>query len=117
MAARTKTVMRARALREHGADDIPTGPIVEVVTGADRILAGRIVEQVRLVLADVHGNCAGYAGIDVVEAQTRRVAGGLEGMSIGRAQGPLTNELRGAGEHAIARPLIKRLLDRRYFST
>src|ERR1700730_8988751 len=48
MAARTKTVVRARTLIDLGADNVPAGPIVEIITGADRILAGGIVEQISL---------------------------------------------------------------------
>src|ERR1700726_114640 len=44
MTAGPKTIMRARTLIELGADNVPTSPVVEVVTGADRILAGGIVE-------------------------------------------------------------------------
>src|ERR1700730_416998 len=116
MAARTKTVVRARALSEHGAHYVPTGPVVEVVTGSDRILAGGIVEYVGLELADLYersGSNARYAGIDVVEAQTCRIAGGLEGVSIGPAHGPLLpDELRNTSEHTIARPFIEGLFER-----
>src|SRR5882724_10578911 len=44
MAARAETIMRARSLVELRADDIPAGPVVEVVARANRILAGGIVE-------------------------------------------------------------------------
>src|SRR5216684_8595180 len=118
MAARTQTVVRARTLIEQGADDIPTGPIVEVISGADRILAGGIVELVRLELADLYEisrSDARHAGIDVVKAQTCRVARSFEGVRIGRAECPLPDVLRGAGEYAIARTLIEGLFCRCYF--
>src|ERR1700704_4293053 len=112
MAARTKTVVRARTLIDLGADNVPAGPVVEVVTSAHRILVGGIVESIRLELADVYDSCARYTGIDGVEAQTCGVTGSFKGVSIRRTQGPLTNELRGAREHAVARTLIERLFGR-----
>src|SRR6202043_1695495 len=73
VAARTKTIMRARALIEQGADNVPTGPVVEVVTGADRVLAGGIVEQVSLQC------CLGCKDW-IVDAQHGRIARTLEGV-------------------------------------
>src|SRR6202022_762386 len=75
--ARTKTVVRARTLIDLGTDNVPTGPIVEEVTGADRILAGGIVEQISL-------QCQHRCKHRIVDAQHRRGTGSFERGSIRR---------------------------------
>src|SRR5450432_987766 len=51
--ASTETVVRAEPLIDLGVDDVPAGPVVEVVTCAGRILGSVVAEQVPLILADV----------------------------------------------------------------
>src|ERR1700685_440616 len=47
--ARSETVVRARPLRQIGADDVPACPLVEPIARTDRVHAGRVVEQVGLL--------------------------------------------------------------------
>src|ERR1700730_702387 len=113
MAARAKTVVRAHALREHGADNVPAGPVVEVVTSSNGVLGGIIAEQVRLKLADVDRSCARHTGKDVVEAQTCGVARALKGVGIGPADSPLADHLSDASEYRITRSLVEGLFERK----
>src|SRR5215472_10400061 len=107
VAARAQAVVRPLALREHGADQIPAGPLVEPIARAERVEVGRVVEQIALQRRLRREN-------RIVDAQHGRVARGLERMRIGCAERPRADELRRAGEHAVARTLVEGLLRRRH---
>ena len=102
--------MRSRTLVELRGNDVPAGPIVEVVTGADRILAGVICEQVSL-------QGRGRRKHGIIDAQHRGVARTTEGVGIGPADCPLANHLGGACKHGVAGAFIEGLLDRSYFAS
>src|SRR5947209_16739594 len=68
VAAGAETVMRAYALIDLGADDVPAGPIVEVVARANGVLACRVIELVSLYVCQ---RCTDR----IVGAQHCRVAG------------------------------------------
>src|SRR5580704_16809356 len=114
--------MRARALSEYRAHNIPTRPIVEVVASTNRVLARGIVELISLELAwhpirASLSKCprghAGNAGIGGIEAQACGVSGSLERMSIGPAHRPLLPyELGQTCKDAITRAFIEGLLVR-----
>src|SRR5665213_4438651 len=68
MSAGAETVVPTLPLREFAGDDVPTGPFAEVVTEADRILIGGILEQVSLngrrrrQCRRIDAQCGGVAG-------------------------------------------------------
>src|SRR5216683_58847 len=107
--ARAETVMRTRTLTELGGDDVPAGPVVEVIAGADRILGSIIREQVAL-----QGWCACEGRI--IDTQHGGIARTLEGMGVGPADGPFADHLGCTGEHGVAGSFVEWLFGRGHVS-